>query len=218
MPDKMQETKQDKTETNNKRVVGVSSLVVIAMFGFGFALIPLYDVFCDVLGINGSYQTIEDGTYDAKAETERALKNGVDESRTITMQFLVTDNDALDLEFKSRTKSLTMNPGQIKEVSYYVKNRSNKPMVLQAIPDITPNMAKKYLAKIECFCFQKQTLQPGEEKEMPLRFVVNSALPERYPVLTMTYRFIDLNYKAGVDTNSGYLQTVKVDSTLNDIN
>lgn len=176
------------------------------MFGFGFALIPLYDVFCDVLGINGSYQSIEDGTYDAKAETQRALKNGVDKSRTITMQFLVTDNEALDLDFKSETKSLTMNPGQIKEVKYYVKNRSDKTMVLQAIPDITPNLAKKYLAKIECFCFRKQTLQPGEEKEMPLRFVVNSALPETIPVLTMTYRFIDLNYKAGLDSNSGDLQ------------
>lgn len=202
----MSDTKQDKTETKNKRVVGVSSLVVIGMFGFGFALIPLYDVFCDVLGINGSYQSIEDGTYDAKAEAERALKNGVDESRTITMQFLVTDNPALDLEFKSNTKSLSMNPGQVKEVSYYVKNRSDKPMVLQAIPDITPNLAKKYLAKIECFCFNKQTLQPGEEKEMPLRFVINSAIPESIPVLTMTYRFIDLNYKAELDTDKGYLQ------------
>jgi cytochrome c oxidase assembly protein subunit 11 len=196
----------DKTESANKKVLGVSGLVVIAMFGFGFALIPLYDVFCDAFGLNGSYQEIEDGTYDSAAETERALNNGVDESRTITMQFLVTDNPALDLEFSSRTKRLTMNPGQIKEVSYYVKNRSNKPMVLQAIPDVTPNLAKKYLAKIECFCFRKQTLQPGEEKEMPLRFVVNSALPESIPVLTMTYRFIDLNYKADLDTGSGYLQ------------
>lgn len=204
---------------NHKTVVGVSSLAVIAMFGFGFALIPLYDVFCDVLGINGSYQSIEDGTYDAKAETERALKNGVDKSRTITMQFLVTDNEALDLEFRAETKSLTMNPGQIKEVKYYVKNRSSKTMVLQAIPDITPNLAKKYLAKIECFCFKQQTLLPGEEKEMPLRFVINSALPETIPVLTMTYRFIDLNYKAGVDMNPVYLQTARfVDDKLNNTN
>jgi cytochrome c oxidase assembly protein subunit 11 len=192
----------------HKRVVVVSGLVVVAMFGFGFALIPLYNVFCDALGINGSYQEIEDGTYDAKAETARALKNGVDKSRTITMQFMVTDNDALELDFKSNTKSMQMNPGQIKEVTYYVKNRSDKPMVLQAIPDITPNLAKKYLAKIECFCFRKQVLQPGEGKDMPLRFVVNSALPENIPVLTLTYRFIDLNYKK-VSRNmvSGYLQT-----------
>lgn len=179
----------------HRKVVIVSSLVVAGMFGFGFALIPLYDVFCDALGINGSYQEIENGTYDAKAETAKALKNGIDDTRTITMQFMVTDNDALELDFRSNVKSLKMNPGQVKEVTYYVKNRSDKPMVLQAIPDVTPNLAKKYLAKIECFCFQKQVLQPGEGKNMPLRFVVNSALPETIPVLTLTYRFIDLNYK-----------------------
>ena len=195
------------TETKHKRVVGVSSLVVIGMFGFGFALIPLYDVFCDVLGINGSYQSIEDGTYDASAEAERALKNGVDKSRTVTMQFLVTQNKDLDLDFRALTKKLTMNPGEIKQVSFYVKNRTDKKLVVQAIPDITPNLAKKYLAKIECFCFRQQTLEPGEEKEMPLRFVVNSAIPNEIPVLTMTYRFIDLNYKAEINnTGSGYLQ------------
>ncbi len=193
-------------DNKNKRVVGVSSIVVIAMFGFGFALIPLYDVFCDVLGINGSYQAIEDGTYDAGAETERALKNGVDKSRTLTMQFLVTENNALDLEFRALTNKITFNPGEVKEVSYYVRNRSNQPMVIQAIPDISPNIAKKYLAKIECFCFKQQTLKPGEEKEMPLRFVVNSVIPDSIPVLTMTYRYIDLNYKAERKIDSGYQQ------------
>jgi len=195
------------TDKKHKRVVTVSSFIVLAMFGFGFALIPLYDIFCDVLGINGSYQAIEDGTYDAGAETQRALNNGVDKSRTLTMQFLVTENSSLDLEFRALTKRLTFYPGEIKEVSYYVKNLSNKPMVIQAIPDITPNIAKKYLAKIECFCFKQQTLQPGEEKEMPLRFVVNSVIPDSIPVLTMTYRYIDLNYKAGRKQDSGYQQT-----------
>jgi len=189
------------------------------MFGFGFALIPLYDVFCDVLGINGSYQAIEDGTYDSGAETQRALKNGVDKTRTLTMQFLVTENEALDLEFRALTSKLVFNPGEVQEVSYYVKNRSNKPMVIQAIPDITPNMAKKYLAKIECFCFRQQTLKPGEVKEMPLRFVVNSVIPHNIPVLTMTYRFIDINYKAENNTNSGYQQTaMQVDNKVTKFN
>jgi len=193
-------------DNKNKRVVGGASFVVIAMFGFGFALIPLYDVLCNVLGINGSYQAIEDGTYDAGAESERALKNGVDKSRTLTMQFLVTENDALDLDFHASTSKLTFHPGEVKEVSYYVKNRSDKPLVIQAIPDVSPNLAKKYLAKIECFCFKQQILKPGEEKEMPLRFVVNSLIPDNIPVLTMTYRYIDLNYKAGRKQDSGYQQ------------
>ncbi len=191
-------------DKQNRRVVGVSSFVVIAMFGFGFALIPLYDVLCDAFGINGSFRDIEEGTYNSQEETQRALANGVDSSRQVTMQFLVTENHALDLDFHPLTKKMTMNPGEVKEVSYYVKNRTDKTLSIQAIPDITPNNARKYLAKIECFCFQKQTLKPGEEREMPLRFVVNSALPKNIPVLTMTYRFIDLEYKAEFKDTTQY--------------
>ncbi len=189
-------------DKQNRKVLGVSSFVAIAMFGFGFALIPLYDVFCDAFGINGSFSAIEDGTYNAEAEAQKAMAGGVDRSRTIDMQFLVNDSIGLNLDFKPLTKKLTLNPGEVKEVSYYVKNRSDKTITIQAIPDITPNNAKKYLAKIECFCFQQQTLKPGEEKEMPLRFVVNSAIPETIPVLTMTYRFINSHYKAEQKLNA----------------
>lgn len=188
----------NETQTKNKRVAGLASLAAAAMFGFGFALVPLYDVLCDALGINGSFTEIEDGTYNAEAEAQKALGNGVDMTRTVDMQFLVTDNYALDLEFRAMTKKLAVHPGKVSQVSYYVKNLSDKKMVVQAIPDITPNMANKYLAKIECFCFNQQTLEPGEEKEMPLRFVINSALPKNIPVLTLTYRFIDLQRNAGV--------------------
>ena len=189
-------------DKQNRKVLGVSSFVAIAMFGFGFALIPLYDVFCDAFGINGSVSAIEDGNYNAEAEAQKAMAGGVDRSRTIDMQFLVNDSIGLNLDFKPLTKKLTLNPGEVKEVSYYVKNRSDKTITIQAIPDITPNNAKKYLAKIECFCFQQQTLKPGEEKEMPLRFVVNSAIPETIPVLTMTYRFINSHYKAEQKLNA----------------
>lgn len=183
-------------QKQNRRVVGITGFVAVAMFGFGFALIPLYNVFCDAFGINGSFRDIEEGTYNASVETEKALANGVDLTRTIDMQFLVTDSVGLNLDFRPLTKKMTLNPGEVKEVSYYVKNRSDKTITIQAIPDITPNNAKKYLAKIECFCFRQQTLKPGEERVMPLRFVVNSAIPETIPVLTMAYRFIDSHYKA----------------------
>lgn len=171
-------------------------LAAAAMFGFGFALVPLYNVLCDALGINGSFTEIEEGTYNANAETQKALNNGIDESRTVTMQFLVTENHALDLEFRAMQKKMAVNPGRVSQTSYYVKNLTDKTLVVQAIPDITPNLATKYLAKIECFCFNQQTLKPGEEKEMPLKFVVNSALPKDIPVLTLSYRFIDLQKNA----------------------
>jgi cytochrome c oxidase assembly protein subunit 11 len=190
------------THSKNRRVAGLAGLAAAAMFGFGFALVPLYDVLCDALGINGSFTEIEDGTYNAEAEAQKALSNGVDMTRTVDMQFLVTDNYALDLDFRAMTKKLAVHPGKVSQVSYYVKNRTDKTMVIQAIPDITPNKATKYLAKIECFCFNKQTLKPGEEKEMPLRFIVNSALPKNIPVLTLTYRFIDLQRNASLSEDT----------------
>ncbi len=188
----------------NRRVLGIAGFVAAAMFGFGFALIPLYDVFCDAFGINGRNIAIEDGTYDSKAETIKALKGGIDESRTVTIQFMVTKNYELDLEFRPLTKNLAVNPGRISEVRYYVKNLTDRELVIQAVPGITPNSATKYLAKIECFCFNKQILKPGEAKEMPLKFVINSALPKSVPVLTLTYRFIDLqrNAKASEDEST----------------
>jgi cytochrome c oxidase assembly protein subunit 11 len=190
-------------EKKNRKVLGIASFVALAMFGFGFALIPLYNVFCDAFGINGSFSSIEDGTYNSSDETQKALANGVDRSRTISMQFLVSDSVGLDLDFRALTKRLDFNPGEVEEVSYYIKNRSDKTVTIQAIPDITPNLAKKYLAKIECFCFRQQTLKPGEERNMPLRFVVNSAIPDNIEILTITYRFIDSNYKAEADFGTG---------------
>ena len=190
------------THSKNRRVAGIAGFAAAAMFGFGFALVPLYDVLCDALGINGSFTDIEEGTYNARAETQKALSNGVDMTRTVDMQFLVTDNYALDLEFRAMTKKLAVHPGKVSQVSYYVKNLTDKTLVIQAIPDITPNNANKYLAKIECFCFNKQTLKPGEEKEMPLRFVINSALPKNIPVLTLTYRFIDLQRNASISEDT----------------
>ena len=183
-------------DKQNRRVAGIAGFIAVGMFGFGFALIPLYNVICDAFGINGSFSAIEDGSYNASEETQKALANGVDHSRTVTMQFMVNESVGLDLDFRPTVKKLDFSPGEVKEVSYYVKNRSDKTITIQAIPDITPNLAKKYLAKIECFCFRQQTLKPGEEREMPLRFVVNSAMPDNIAVLTMTYRFIDSHYKA----------------------
>ena len=193
----------EKQQKQNRKVVGIAGLVAVGMFGFGFALIPLYNVFCDAFGINGSFTAIEDGTYNPSEETQKALANGVDTSRTISMQFLASDSIGLNLDFRPLTKRLEFNPGQVEEVSYYIKNRSDKTITIQAIPDITPNLAKKYLAKIECFCFRQQTLKPGEERNMPLRFVVNSAIPDSIELLTITYRFIDSHYKAEADFGTG---------------
>lgn len=181
-----------KAQAKNRKVLMVSVMVVLGMFGFGFALVPLYNVFCDAFGFNGRITAIESGSYQASSMAERALHKGIDKSRKISLQFMVTDNHALDLEFRPLITQVSVNPGEVKEVAYYVKNLTDKEMVLQAIPSVSPGTAVKYLAKIECFCFSKQVLKPGEAKTMPLKFVVDSGIPKNIPVLTLSYRFIDL--------------------------
>lgn len=185
-------------QAKNRRVAKISAVAAIAMFGFGFALIPLYNVFCDVFSFNGSMRDIEKGKYKIQEQAEKAMRQGVDKDRLVTMQFHVTDNPELNLDFRALVNSVDINPGAINEVKYFVKNLTDRPLEIQAIPEVTPANAKKYLAKVECFCFTKQTLKPGEEREMPLRFVVNSALPQHIPVMTMTYRFIDLQRSAAL--------------------
>ncbi|MBI1423601.1 MAG: cytochrome c oxidase assembly protein [Gammaproteobacteria bacterium] len=192
-----------KTQTKNRRVVVVLMVAVIGMFGFGFALVPLYNVFCDAFGINGRITSIENGTYQASAIAKQTvLHGGIDKTRQVTMQFLVTDNRALDLEFRPLIRQVEVNPGEVKEVAYYVKNLSDKEMVVQAIPSVSPGVATKYLAKIECFCFSKQVLKPGEAKSMPLRFVVDSSIPRNIPILTLSYRFIELKQTASTSKES----------------
>lgn len=180
------------TQTKNRKVLLVSVMVVLGMFGFGFALVPLYNVFCDAFGFNGRITAIENGSYQASSIAKQILRGGVDKSRTVTLQFMVTDNHALDLEFRPLITQVAVNPGEVKEVAYYVKNLTDKEMVLQAIPSVSPGIATKYLAKIECFCFSKQVLKPGEAKAMPLRFVVDSGIPKNIQVMTLSYRFIDI--------------------------
>jgi cytochrome c oxidase assembly protein subunit 11 len=179
-------------QAKNRKVLMVSVTVVLGMFGFGFALVPLYNVFCDAFGFNGRITAIESGSYKASSMAEQALHKGIDKSRKISLQFMVTDNHALDLEFRPLITQVSVNPGEVKEVAYYVKNLTDKEMVLQAIPSVSPGAAVKYLAKIECFCFSRQVLKPGEGKTMPLKFVVDSGIPKNIPVLTLSYRFIDL--------------------------
>lgn len=202
------------TQQKNRRVIGVSTLVVIGMFGFGFALIPLYDVMCDAFGINGRITAIEKGDYDGQAEAEKAMRGGVDISRTVDLQFMVTSNSELDLEFRPLTRNLTVNPGEVREVVYFVRNLTDRELQVQAIPGVTPSKATKYLAKIECFCFNKQTLKPGEAKEMPLRFVVNTAIPKNIPVMTLNYRFIDLN-RSGSSGDVAQLGKTEIVTGLN---
>ena len=171
----------------NRRVVKRLGLSAVLMFGFGFALVPLYDVFCDITGINGKTGRIEQ---------EAALSQEIDENRLVTVEFLATVNSKLPWEFKPMIRRIRVHPGEVTEVNYFARNKTDRLVAGQAIPSLAPGLAAKYFNKTECFCFSRQTLQPGESKEMPLRFVVDPQLPEEIRTVSLSYTF----FPAGDET------------------
>lgn len=167
------------TQTSNGKIIARLMLLVIGMFGFGFALVPLYDVFCDVTGLNG------------KTGDRVVLKEApkIDETRTIKVQFVANLNETMPWEFKPLVKSVEVHPGQPTTIEYYAKNTTRHAMTGQAIPSVAPGLAAGYFQKTECFCFSEQTLAAGEEKRMPVIFIVDSALPDDIGELTLSYTF-----------------------------
>jgi cytochrome c oxidase assembly protein subunit 11 len=187
----------------NKRVVKRLAVVVLAMFGFGFALVPLYDVFCDITGINGKTGRIA---------AEDALSQKVDENRLVTVEFLASVNSDLPWEFRPMVKKVRVHPGEVTEVNYFASNRTGHTVAGQAIPSLAPGVAAKYFNKTECFCFTRQTLGPNEGKEMPLRFVVDPELPEEIRTVSLSYTFYPAQDAAPVETIS--MEQDKLDSIL----
>jgi len=176
---------ENQQQINTKKVnssVRLLFVLVIGMFGFGFAMVPLYDLICSVTGLKDDNRRIVD---------ESTLTGRVDLNRTITIEFDATNNADLPWEFRPMVKKVQVHPGEIKEVSYFAKNNSNRTIIAQAIPGVTPWQATSHFNKTECFCFTQQKLEPGESKEMPLRFVIDSDLPEDFTTITLSYTFMD---------------------------
>ena len=170
----------DDRKQANQRVVKRLGIAALLMFGFGFALVPLYDVFCDITGLNGKTGRIE---------LEEALSQQVDEDRLVTVEFLATVHSDLPWEFRPMVKRIKVHPGEVTEVNYFAINRTENLVAGQAVPSLAPGLAAKYFNKTECFCFTRQTLGPGESKEMPLRFVVDPQLPENVRTVSLSYTF-----------------------------
>lgn len=165
-------------------------LAVIGMFAFGFAMVPLYDVLCEVTGLNGK---TNETAYEAVEVT-------VDTSRTITVQFIATNNDQMSWEFKPQETVVKVHPGQPTNTNFYAKNPSDKTMIAQAVPSISPSRAAEFFHKTECFCFNQQTLKAGEEIDMPLQFIVDQDLPKDIRTITLSYTIFDVTDSA-VSTN-----------------
>jgi cytochrome c oxidase assembly protein subunit 11 len=182
----------------NRRIVTRLAVVVLGMFGFGFALVPLYDVFCQVTGLNGKTGRIE---------LEEALSETVDADRMVTVEFLSTVNSELPWEFRPVVKKVRVHPGAVTEVKYYARNLTDNSVTGQAVPSLAPGQAARYFNKTECFCFTQQTLGPRESRDMPLRFVVDPDLPAEIRTVSLSYTFYQAgNGAVGTNRQAGVLE------------
>ena len=173
--------KDDRSITANQKIIRRLLLVVTGMFGFGFAMVPLYSVFCDITGING-----KTGGRVAVAAVEP------DMSRTVRVEFITSVNESMPWEFRPDVSSMDVHPGKMYRATFFAKNRTDKTMVGQAIPSITPGLAAQHFKKTECFCFTQQKFNAGEEREMPVMFMVDRELPEEIGELTLSYTFFEI--------------------------
>lgn len=180
-----QTTTMQTNKSSNSKVLKKLLLVVFGMFGFGFALVPLYDVFCDITGLNGKTNTIGVAYAD----------DGVDMSRTIKVQFITRMAKGIPWKFEPVINEISVHPGEMKFVNFYAKNESQRDIVGQAVPSVSPGIAAGYFQKIECFCFTQQPLKAGEEVEMGLQFYVDLDLPAEINTLTLSYTLYDISSK-----------------------
>lgn len=172
-------TVKEQLDFKNKRLVRKLLWLVIGSLLFAFALVPLYDVLCSVTGLNGKTQN----------SVAVIAKAKVDDTRWVNVQFTTSVMSGLGWNFYPKQTSIKLHPGQIETVIFVAKNTTNELVVGQAIPSVTPGIAAANLKKIECFCFVRQSLKPGEEREMPLRFFVSPDLPKDVSDMTLSYSF-----------------------------
>jgi cytochrome c oxidase assembly protein subunit 11 len=156
-------------------------LVAVVMFGFGYALVPLYDVFCELTGLNGKTGEIS---------VSEAGELTVDTGRLITVEFDTNVNSALPWEFVAERRAVQVHPGALSEMVFTARNTAASPYNGRAVPSVVPHQASLYFNKTECFCFSEQALAPGESKQMSVRFVVDPKIPASINMLTLSYTFL----------------------------
>lgn len=161
--------------------------VTLLMFSFTFALIPLYNVFCKVTGLNGKVDPKHPSSFDRYKAVDFGLPK-----RFVVVEFDTNRNQQLACEFSPQHGVMQVVPGELTHTGYRVKNLTPKKMTVQAIASISPGNAAKYLKKLECFCFAQQVLQPGETMELPLRFWLEPEIPNDIRRLTLSYTLFDV--------------------------
>ena len=163
----------------NRQLLVRLAISAVVMFGFGFLLVPFYEKICEVTGINNLLQA------DTVTNTQ------VDTSRTITVQFDANTHD-LPWSFRPLQASVKVHPGELVTIAYEVSNTRNEPVSGQAVPSYGPQLAGKFMRKLDCFCFTQQTLAPGEKRTMPVVFALDPAVPDDVTVITLSYTFFEV--------------------------
>lgn len=169
-------------QQNNLRLAIRLGWVALFFVGFGFAMVPMYDVFCKLTGLNGKTNA---------TPMVPDQNTQVDYSRKVTVEFLSQTMPGVGLEFKPEQFDIKVHPGEITHINYTVKNTSGRVFVGQAVPSITPAAATQYFEKLECFCFKQQTFAPGESRTMPVVFVVNPNMDRDLGTVTLSYAFFE---------------------------
>lgn len=168
-----------------QKLLIILTLVVLGMFAFGFALVPIYNSLCKTLGINGKTNP-EAVAYDVS-------KAKINKEREVLVEFVATNNSGVPWEFYPKISKIRVHPGEIARLAFYAENKTDHKMTVQAIPSVTPGIAAKYLKKTECFCFTQQTLNGHEAMNMPLLFHLDAELPENVKTVTLSYTLFDVS-------------------------
>jgi len=167
-------------ERDNRRMFTRLSIVAVAMFGFGFALVPFYDQICRALGVNSLVER------DAIAANTQ-----VDRTRLVSIEFDANAH-GMPWRFQPMVRHMEVHPGELVHVEYEVANVRGAPMTGQAVVSYGPALAGRYVRKLECFCFTQQTLAAGETRRMPVSFVVDASLPADINTFTLSYTFFEV--------------------------
>ncbi len=167
----------------NRTILRKLIIVSVVMFGFGWAMVPLYRKICEVTGVNVLTAR--------NPQAERAVRNTqVDTSRTVIVEFDANRQGAW--RFKPHRNHIEVHPGELVQVQYDLVNLESRPMAGQAIPSYAPMQAAQYLQKLECFCFQQQTLAAGESRQFPVLFFIDPELPDDVKTITLSYTFFEV--------------------------
>ena len=176
---------------SHRRLLIKLLLVIAASFAFGFALVPLYDALCQATGLNGKTAGKATVGVGGISRPVTGAPSRIDSSRIVTVEFTGTVMPGLPWDMQALTAKLDLHPGELQQALFRVHNRSDQPIIGQAIPSVSPGLAAQHFEKLDCFCFAQQTLAPGETKDLPVTFIVKPEIDRDIRTITLAYAFFN---------------------------